>query len=117
MAQGSKAQEAHVLTPRVAPALDASWGWASVCQLCSGLGYSQRHAVPRGPLEPFVGLGLRGHLLAEDTFGGGQGARLAGRTQTAPPSRGQRSLPCDPCDPCDCWGCLPRAAVRPLGKF
>lgn len=76
--------------------------------LGSGLGCLQSCIVPWEPLEHFACLILPVHYLAviptEDILGGRQGARLAGRTPTPPPSRelgggqGLSSLQCDRCD-------------------
>lgn len=90
----------------------SSWlAAASSCRppgLGSGLGCLQSCIVPWEPLEHFAGLILPVHYLAvipaEDISGGRQGARLAGRTPTPPPSRelgggqGLGSLQCDRCD-------------------
>lgn len=130
----SKAREARVPTPECGEqatarmALEESSGQlgplglapGSCPGLSSGLGHSQSHFVPREPLGCLARLVLLVHLLAviptEDIFRGRQGARLAGRTWTAPSSRelGEGTLTSLQCDP---WGCLPRAVASLPGKF
>lgn len=88
--------------------------------LSSGPGHSQSRFVPWEPLGCLARLVLLVHSLAviptEDIFRGRQGARLAGRTWTAPLSRelGEGALTSLQCDP---WGCLPRAVASLPGKF
>lgn len=66
--------------------------------LCLGLGRSQSHIVPQEPPEHLARLVMLVHSLAgtptEDIAGVRQGARLVGRTQTAPQSGELQGLIC-----------------------